>query len=119
MVATTTPLSSLPRRSTSSLDKAYILLLPSPPSTHSPPLDDSDSEAEAEAEGEPSTSQEKSLPKPSSHYALLLSTVVDRKPQIITRSDGFEKRYLLPGGLMSTEEMVEGKDMASNITLEA
>jgi hypothetical protein len=27
--------------------------------------------------------------------------------------------YLLPGGLMSTEEMVEGKDMASNITLEA
>jgi len=156
IVATTTPLSSLPRRSASSLDKAYILILPSPPSTHSPPLDDSDSEAEAE--GEPSTSQEKSLLKPGSHYALLLSTVVDRKPQIITRSDGFEKRYLqrcgrcrlvvgyqlewgqytdadagmgdragrrenvvylLPGGLMSTEEMVEGKDMASNITLEA
>jgi len=27
--------------------------------------------------------------------------------------------YLLPGGLMSTEEMVGGKDMASNITFEA
>ncbi|OCK82041.1 hypothetical protein K432DRAFT_349754 [Lepidopterella palustris CBS 459.81] len=140
--ATTTPLTNLPTRSSSSLDKAYILPLPPPPSSLPP---DPDSESEPSAP--------KIANKPAdrnSHYALLLSTAVDRKAQIITRSDGFEKRYLqrcgrcrlvigyqldwaqfgekegrredvvylLPGGLLSTDEMVQGKDMTSHIALE-
>ncbi len=153
IVATTTPLSALFRRSASSLDKAYILPLPSPTSARSRASDDSDSETEAQT----STSSAKptTLISPTRpHYALLLSAVTDRKPQIITRIDGFEKRYLqrcgrcrlvvgyqldwgqyadadtgtsertgrredvvylLPGGLLSTEEMFEGRNMAPRI----
>lgn len=153
IVATTTPLSSLPRRSASSLDKAYILPLPSPPSARSRASEDSDSETEAQT----STSDGKraiSASRTNTHYALLLSAITDRKPQVIARADGFEKRYpqrcgrcrlvvgyqldwgqytdantetsermgrrenivyLLPGGLLSTEEMLEGRDMASHI----
>lgn len=75
-------------------------------------------------------------------YSILLSTKIDRKPVVVRREDGFEKRilmrcgrcrlvigyrldgegqdgrkererervvYLLPGGLMETEDMVAGR----------
>ncbi|KAF2805420.1 uncharacterized protein BDZ99DRAFT_368853, partial [Mytilinidion resinicola] len=136
VVATTTSLPSLARRSESSMDRAYILPLPPPPPTH----DDSDSDIDAK----PSASTAK---PPNTHYALLLSTVLNKKTQIVMRTDGFEKRYLqlcgrcrlpigyqldwgqyggkegrredavylLPGGLVSTEDMARGKDMSGSI----
>lgn len=73
LFATTTPLSSLPRRGASNpdttpLDRAYILPLPTRP----PEEDDEDR-----------------------HYALLLHVQPDRdrKPRIVQREDGLEKRY--------------------------
>ncbi|KAJ9635846.1 hypothetical protein H2201_000158 [Coniosporium apollinis] len=158
LLASTHPLSTLPRRGQSSLDKAYILPLPPPPRHESPPADaeasdddggDDDNKDNA-GPGAPSATTPR--PPAASNYALLLSTVLDRKPVVVTRSDGFEKRYLqrcgrcrlvvgyqldqaqfadaaiatvgmesglgrredvvylLPGGLLTTEEMVTGKN---------
>jgi len=136
IVATTTPLPDLARRSSNSLDRAYILQLPSPPTTHND--DGSDSEGDHERSTARAT---------SSHYALLLATTLSKKAQIVTRTDGFEKRYLqlcgrcrlpigyqldwgqygekegrkedvvylLPGGLVSTEDMARGKNMEDSI----
>lgn len=72
LLATSTPLPSLPTRQ-HCVDKAHIMPLPPPPSPpakgdHDAPMDH--------------------------HYGLLLSTTVDRKPEMITSSEGFEKRYL-------------------------
>lgn len=121
VLATTTPLSSLPRRQNSALDTAYILPLPSA----------SDST--------------------SGHHAVLQSAILDPKAQVVKTDQGFEKRYLqrckrcrlvvgyqldwqqfggerlgrredvvylLPGGFTTTDEMVEGKDMESQIGFE-
>ncbi|KAF2242858.1 hypothetical protein BU26DRAFT_120097 [Trematosphaeria pertusa] len=121
LLATTTPLPSLPTRE-HSCDKAHIMPLPPPPTA---------STRAAKAE----------LPR-SDHYGLLLSTRLDAKPEMITSDEGFEKRYLqrcgrcnlvvgyqldwqqfagdrtgrredlvflLPGGFVSTSEMVMGK----------
>ncbi|KAL2356435.1 hypothetical protein BJ546DRAFT_517029 [Cryomyces antarcticus] len=141
ILASTTPLTALSARASPSLDKASILPLPPPPRSSSP--SDSDDE-------DPSPSQNR--PR-STHYALLLSTLLDRKPIVVRRTDGFEKRwlqrcgrcrvvigyqldasqyadvgkdeqeegrrdgrredvvYLLPGGLVSTEDMRAGRGM--------
>lgn len=70
VLATTTPLADVPQRSSSSsLDKAHVLPLPPPPSA---------------------ASDEQS----SAHYAMLLSTLLERKPQVVTGENGFEKRWL-------------------------
>lgn len=119
------------------MDRAYILSLPPPPPTNT----DSDSEDDAANMG---GTAKKSA---DTHYALLLSATTDKKAQIVTRTDGFEKRYLqrcgrcrlpigyqldwgqygekegkredvvylLPGGLLSTDEMASGKDVAGII----
>ncbi|TKA56323.1 hypothetical protein B0A49_08930 [Cryomyces minteri] len=142
ILASTTPLTALSVRASPSLDKASILPLPPPPRSSSP--SDSDDE-------DPSFSSQK-RPR-STHYVLLLSTLLDRKPIIVRRTDGFEKRwlqrcgrcrvvigyqldasqyadagedeqeearrdgkredmvYLLPGGLVSTEDMRAGRGM--------
>lgn len=117
LLATTTPLPSLPTR-THSLDKAHIMPLPPTPKR--------------------SSSSTQTSPD---HYGLLLSTRQDRSPEIITSDSGFEKRYLqrcgrcnlvvgyhldwqqfssdlegrredyvflLPGGFVSTRDMVGG-----------
>lgn len=123
LLATTTPLPSLPTRQ-HCLDKAHIMPLPPPPSTL--PV----------KRGAQSTST-------SEHYGLLLSTTADRQAQIVRSEDGFEKRYsqrcgrcalvvgyqldwqqfegenragrrddvvfLLPGGFVTTSEMIMGK----------
>ncbi|KAL6703874.1 hypothetical protein ACN47E_009008 [Coniothyrium glycines] len=111
LLATTTPLPSLPIRQHSS-DKAHIMPLP------------------------PAAS-----PTTSDHYGLLISTHSDRNPTILTSDHGFEKRFLhrcsrcnlvvgyqldwqhfavdrsgrrddyvflLPGGLIKTADMVLG-----------
>ncbi|KAF2201064.1 hypothetical protein GQ43DRAFT_416589 [Delitschia confertaspora ATCC 74209] len=123
VIATTTPLASLPCRKTSALDKSHILPLSTSPLS-------------------PSSAQ---------HYGMLLHTTIDPKPQIIKSDQGFEKRYLqrcgrcnlvvgyqldwqqfageklgrrddvlylLPGGVMTTEEMAQGKRMDELIEFE-
>ncbi|KAF2763121.1 hypothetical protein EJ05DRAFT_495959 [Pseudovirgaria hyperparasitica] len=65
LFASTTAASALPTRS-NSLDSALILPLPA-----SPPKSEE-----------------------TTHYAILLSTTVTAKLQVITKSDGFEKRWI-------------------------
>jgi hypothetical protein len=122
LLATTTPLPSLPRRSHTH-DKAHIMPLPPTPS--------------------PST---KKTAAPNDHYGLLLSTRTDKAAEIVSSAEGFEKRYkqrcgrcalvvgyqldwqqfsvdrtgrredyvfLLPGGFLTTREMVAGKMAAA------
>ncbi|KAH8729048.1 hypothetical protein GQ44DRAFT_768902 [Phaeosphaeriaceae sp. PMI808] len=124
LLATTTPLPSLPKRN-HCLDKAHIMPLPPPPVPTSR-----------------KNSRGAQQPAPSDHYGLLLSTRIDKVAETITSDDGFEKRYLqrcgrcalvvgyqldwqqfavdrtgrredyvflLPGGFMTTSEMVLGK----------
>ncbi|KAF2180605.1 hypothetical protein K469DRAFT_591806, partial [Zopfia rhizophila CBS 207.26] len=127
LIATTTPLPSLPTRQNNTLDKAYIMPLPPPPSSNSTPSSD------------------------SQHFGMLLSTTADKKPEIIRSDSGFEKRYmqrcgrcslvvgyqldwqqfageagrregrredvvyLVPGGFMTTQDMVKGKNMEGEI----
>lgn len=119
LLATTTPLPSLPTRQNSH-DKAHIMPLPPPP---------------------PTSKRRGSHHEPMDHYGLLLSTRQDRNPEIITSDEGFEKRYLqrcgrcnlavgyqldwqqfavdrtgrredyvflLPGGLIKTADMIMG-----------
>lgn len=121
LLATTTPLPSLPTRQ-HSFDKAHIMPLPPAPAA---------------------TITKKSPQHTSTdHYGLLLSTCQDRNAEIITSDEGFEKRYsqrcgrcnlvvgyqldwqqfavdrtgrredcvfLLPGGLIKTSDMIMGK----------
>lgn len=123
LLATTTPLPSLPTRA-HSFDKAHIMPLPPPPAPSS-------------------TRRASHAPTPTTdHYGLLLSTRQDRAAEIITSDEGFEKRYmqrcgrcnlvvgyqldwqqfasdrtgrredhvfLLPGGFVKTSDMIVGK----------
>jgi hypothetical protein len=126
LLATTTPLPSLPRRSHTH-DKAHIMPLPPTPTPSS-------------------KSASKTSAAPNDHYGLLLSTRIDKSAEIISSAEGFEKRYkqrcgrcslvvgyqldwqqfsvdrtgrredyvfLLPGGFLTTREMVAGKMAAS------
>ncbi|KAH0537203.1 hypothetical protein FGG08_005981 [Glutinoglossum americanum] len=161
LFASTHNISSLPRRRSPGLDNAIIVPLPPPPLRSSSPSSSSESEPEPEPPQASINNNPHSPWRPrrrrdpqSLNYTLLLSTTQDRKPHIISRADGFEKRYLwrcgrcrlivgyqlddvhfptsaaaesagdeegrkgrekgrvlylLPGGLMSTEEMAAGK----------
>lgn len=128
LLATTTPLPSLPTRAHSH-DKAHIMPLPPPP----PP-----SNGRKNSRGNDSA--------PANHYGLLLSTRTDKSAEIVTSDSGFEKRYpqrcgrcslvvgyqldwqqfsvdrtgrredyvfLLPGGFVTTSEMIAAKQAAS------
>lgn len=132
LLATTTPLPSLPKR-THSHDKAHIMPLPPPPTPSSITKQRKNS-------GSPP-------PPPSDHYGLLLSTRIEKTAEIITSENGFEKRYLqrcgrcslvvgyqldwqqfavdrtgrredyvflLPGGFLTTSEMIAGKQAANS-----
>jgi hypothetical protein len=72
LLATTSPLPSLPTRQRS-IDKAHIMPLPPPPSS-------------IPTRGAPY--------KPMDHYGLMLSTQLDQNPEMIESDQGFEKRYL-------------------------
>ncbi|KAK8198018.1 hypothetical protein IWZ00DRAFT_485746 [Phyllosticta capitalensis] len=146
LLASTTPLPSLPRRGgdadDNATDRAYILPLPAPPSSSSSTSTDTATATTTDAE---QTGDEAKSP----HYALTLSLSSDRTPLIIQRDDGLEKRYLarcgrcrvvvgywldwsqfassvsgaagktsgrredvvylLPGGLLNTQDMAAGK----------
>jgi hypothetical protein len=117
LLATTHPLASLPRRAPPSLDSAIILPLPPAPkrtASSSPDEqaqrddddDDDDEEDDTPSNANPTdptatasaSSRAKTPEMPELGYTLLLSTAPDRRPTIIRRSDGFEKRYLLRCG---------------------
>lgn len=177
LLATTYTLTSLPRRRSPGLDAALILPLPPPPhrsSSTSGSASSSASSSEDEADNpseplrEPKTGDSRNAKisraaRSNSGYSLMLSTTLDRKPIIVRREDGFEKRwlwrcgrckvvvgyqldevhfrtsesggygtggaaqekkrtrekvaYLLPGGLMTTSEMAQGKKMDDEIIL--
>jgi hypothetical protein len=124
LLATTTPLPSLPKRHHSH-DKAHIMPLPPAPTPNS----------QKNARAAPQSAH-------SDHYGLLLSTRIEKTAEIITSDEGFEKRYLqrcgrcslvvgyqldwqqfavdrtgrredfvflLPGGFMTTSEMIVRK----------
>jgi hypothetical protein len=120
LLATTTPLPSLPTRQ-QCIDKAHIMPLPPPPTTI----------------------PKRAAPPSMDHYGLMLSTTLDRNAEMIRSDEGFEKRYLqrcgrcnlvvgyqldwqqfegesrmgrredvvflLPGGFVTTSEMIMGK----------
>ena len=134
------------RRSGDGLDKAHIM-----PLLH--PLDESKSDENVHQQESEVREGASTLANPSDGVALLLNTSLDRKPIVVRREDGFEKRYMqrcsrcrlivgyqldksqyddytvfgrredvvyiLPGAVMSTEEMSEGKEMASSIGFKA
>jgi hypothetical protein len=122
LLATTTPLPSLPQRHHSA-DKAHIMPLPPAPTPSSKAVS-------------------KASAAPNDHYGLLLSTRIEKTAEVISSDEGFEKRYLqrcgrcslvvgyqldwaqfsveksgrredyvflLPGGFMTTSEMITGR----------
>jgi hypothetical protein len=124
LIATTTPLPSLPTRQ-NSLDKAHIMPLPPPPTAST------------------TLNKHKNTAALNDHYGLLISTKLQPQPEMLCTDAGFEKRYLqkcgrcaltvgyqldwaqfgdekkvgrredvvflLPGGFVTTREMVMGK----------
>ena len=128
LLATTTPLPSLPKRQ-HTRDAAHIM--PLPPA--------------------PTSGRNKNAPS-QDHYGLLLSTRQDRQAEIITSDEGFEKRYLqrcgrcnlvvgyqldwqqfsvdrsgrredyvflLPGGFVKTSDMIMGKAATASTSASA
>ena len=81
LLATPYALSTLPRRSSPALDSALILPLGPAPSAS----DDTPATSAAGASGEA---------KDRFAYSMVLSTSLDRKPVIVRREDGFEKRWV-------------------------
>ncbi|OJD18791.1 hypothetical protein AJ78_01198 [Emergomyces pasteurianus Ep9510] len=123
LLASTCDLSSLPRRREPARDKALILPLPKAGAGEEEEAEEEeDEEAESENESEAgvkntnhnnhhtstNSPEVKKKAKPEStpqlpleqqHYTILLSTTIpDRKPTMIRREDGFEKRLLLRCG---------------------
>jgi hypothetical protein len=127
LIATTTPLPSLPKRKHAH-DAAHIMPLPPTPTGRN-----------SANNAQPSTD----------HYGLLLSTRIDRQAEVITSDSGFEKRYLqrcgrcnlvvgyqldwqqfavdrsgrredyvflFPGGFVKTSDMIAGKTAAATST---
>ncbi|PSN69452.1 hypothetical protein BS50DRAFT_457866, partial [Corynespora cassiicola Philippines] len=74
LLATSTPLHALPCRQNSA-DKAHMMSLPPPPAPS------------AKKNADTASTQ-------GGHYGLLLSTKLDRAPEMMTSDNGFEKRYL-------------------------
>lgn len=139
ILSSSLPISQSSRRAGEGLDKAHMVsLLPS--------------RNESDDEEEPLENLFLGLPS-TAGVAMLLNSVLDNKPIVVRREDGFEKRYLqrcarcrliigyqldksqydgfksfgrredvvyiLPGAVMSTEEMVQGKDMGLDIGFKA
>ncbi|ORY11310.1 hypothetical protein BCR34DRAFT_444014, partial [Clohesyomyces aquaticus] len=84
LLATTTPLPSLPQRQ-HCISKAYIMPLPPPPSPQQKP----GSRPHAHRHSPSGQGLQD-----DSHYGLLISTFLQREPEIVTSESGFEKRYL-------------------------
>lgn len=90
LLATTHTLSSLPRRAEPALDKAFIL--PLPPASSLAAAGEKAEEVDDDAEPQARDASG------DAGYSLLLATTQDRKPTMVRREDGFEKRALLRCG---------------------
>jgi hypothetical protein len=90
LLATTHTLSSLPRRAEPALDKA--LILPLPPASSLAAGGEKAEEVDDDAEPQARDASG------DAGYSLLLATTQDRKPTMVRREDGFEKRVLLRCG---------------------
>lgn len=109
LIATTHDIASLPRRKAPALDNAIILPLPEDTKDDEEEEDDDGNDDDDENDknnGQDDTQQQqhtarknKNKDTKSKHYTILLSTTSpDRKPIILRRSDGFEKRLLVRCG---------------------
>ncbi|MCJ1250394.1 hypothetical protein MMC30_007622 [Trapelia coarctata] len=121
LLATPYPLRTLPQRQTPSLDHARILPLGEPPISHTALRDENDTITHLEAlavDNERATStgdggsgvetvgrgvgsgvsiEGRGAGREGSgevQYSLLLNTTLDRRPVIVRREDGFEKRWV-------------------------
>lgn len=106
LLATTRHLPSLPRRKEPARDAA--LILPLPVSNTDDEEEEQEEQEEEEEEGNGTTTQtqtqtpaqkQRKTKRKGKDYSILLSTTLpDRKPTLIRREDGFEKRLLLRCG---------------------
>ncbi|PYI27441.1 hypothetical protein BP00DRAFT_498046 [Aspergillus indologenus CBS 114.80] len=92
LLATTREIPTLPRRKPPAQDAALILPLP-----RAEEEDELDTENTTTTSSNPENDGAAKQPQP--HYTILLSTTIpDRKPTVVRREDGFEKRRLLRCG---------------------
>ncbi|MCJ1421764.1 hypothetical protein MMC32_008131 [Xylographa parallela] len=95
LLATPYPLPTLPQRQPPSLDHARILPFGKPPSQTSvdedalPP-----SVADISLHNSDGNGQNAAAKEAEPLYSLLLNTTLDRRPIIVEREDGFEKRWV-------------------------
>jgi hypothetical protein len=103
ILASTHLISTLPRRQAPSLDRAFILPVPSqPPSYHllspDPETEDAGGREDDVADDVPAAASARGISAvkdlPPEGYSLLLGVARDKKFTIIRREDGFEKRVL-------------------------
>ena len=103
VLASTLTLDTLARRQPPNQDSALILPLPPPPRTSSSSSsssassdddDDEDSEQKASSSRKRKKQDKRDTGSRSTSYSILLSTTLDRRPIIVRREDGFEKRWL-------------------------
>ena len=103
LLATTRHLPSLPRRKEPARDAALILPLPvSGAAEDDEEEEEEEEEGKEEKEGNGTTTQtqkQRKTKRKGKDYSILLSTTLpDRKPTLVRREDGFEKRLLLRCG---------------------
>lgn len=87
LLATTQDLATLPRRAAPAIDQAIILPLAFPKAAN---------QEGAPSAGDATSTDEAGLS--SYGYSVLTSTISDRRPIVVRREDGFEKRILVRCG---------------------
>jgi hypothetical protein len=125
VLASTQPLEKLPRRS--ALDKPYILSLPPPPHPHAESTSDAPSSEYAVLLGTTPDEKATIIRRPDGFEKMYMqrcgrcSTVVGYqldKSQYPGEQDEGRKEdvvYMLPGGLLTTDEMASGTDMNAHV----
>ncbi|RAH84906.1 hypothetical protein BO86DRAFT_407339 [Aspergillus japonicus CBS 114.51] len=94
LLATTREIPTLPRRKPPAQDAALILPLP-----RAEEEDELDTENNNNNNNNKAEDTAAAAKQPQPHYTILLSTTIpDRKPTVVRREDGFEKRRLLRCG---------------------
>jgi hypothetical protein len=125
ILASTQPLEKLPRRS--ALDKAYILSLPPPPRPHAetssePLLSEYAVLLSTTPENKPGIIRrpdgfEKMYMQRCGRCTTVVGYQLDKSQYLEEKDEGRKEDvvYILPGGLMTTEEMASGKDMNAHV----
>jgi hypothetical protein len=125
VLASTQPLEKLPRRS--ALDRPYILSLPDPPHPHAEPTSDAQSSEYAVLLSTTPDDKATIIRRPDGFEKMYMqrcgrcTTVMgyqlDKSQYPGEKEEGRKEDvvYILPGGLLTTEEMVSGKDMNAHV----